>query len=179
MKLNLSRRKKQSIEEPPRLALEAPEFTWCSEAGHTYSWMNRELVELVVHGALAIPVCDWHEDTLNEKSGYSALTTKGARVFLRTHSWTGHGRNAKNEYYIYVDDELIGRFTEVRGDFVDYHYGYTGVEYVCRHVVYEIYEIELERNKPEREAEVVKKQREKTDKQNRARQQVEAMKRKF
>lgn len=172
-------RKKQKVKEPLPPALPLPEFDWCSESGNTYEWMNRELVELVVRRALEIPIEQWHEDTLNEKSGYSALTSKGARVFLRSHSWTGHGRNAKNDYYLYVDDELIGCFTEVRGDFVDYHYGYSGVEYVCRHVTYEIYEIQLERNKSRHASTLAEQQKKKTAAQAHAKQQFEAMKRKF
>ncbi len=179
MRLPWFPRKNQEAKERVHTAPVVPEFIWCKESGHTYDWMNQELVELVVRRALEIPIENWREDTLNEKSGYSAPTEKGAQVFLRTHIWKGHGRAVKNDYYIYVDSELIGRFTEVRGDCIDYHYGYTGVEYVCRHVVYEIYEIELERTKPLREAQIALKQREKAAEEARERQQVEEMRQKL
>lgn len=156
-----------------------PEFVWCSESEETYKWMNKELVEFVVKNALEIPLSKWREDTMGEKNGYCAVTDKGARVFLRTHCWNGPGRTSRNEYYIYVDNELIGRFTEVRGDCLDYHYGYTGVEYVCRRVSYEIYEIEMERTRPVREAAAALKQREQEEAAVLARQKVQYMKSKF
>lgn len=171
------KRKRVKVQAPG--ALHVPEFVWCSESDATYSWMNKELVEFVVQSALEIPLSKWQEDTLDEKCGHGAITEKGAHVFLRTHCWTGPGRTARNEYYIYVDGELIGRFTEVRGDCLDYHYGYTGVEYVCRHVAYEIYEIALERAKPLKEAAAAQRRRERDEAAVRAREQVEEIRKKF
>ena len=174
-----NRKSKSRTKEQPTAALDVPEFVWCSDSEETYRWMNKDLVEFVVERALEIPLPKWQEGFLDEKSGYCAVTDKGAHVFLRTHCWTGKGRTARNEYYIYVDGELIGRFTEVRGDCTDYHYGYTGVEYLCRHVAYEIYEIERERSRPLREAMAAQHRREKEEAETRAQQQVQEMKDKF
>src|SRR5687767_10336061 len=131
------RKKRRHVKEVARPLPPVPDFTWCTESEETYNWMNKEVVEFVVHKALEIPLTKWQHGTLDEKIGYYALTEKGSQVFLRTHYWTGPGRTARNEYYIYVDSELIGRFTEVRGDILNYYYGYTGVEYICRHITYE------------------------------------------
>ncbi|HEY0076654.1 MAG TPA: hypothetical protein VGB77_21365 [Abditibacteriaceae bacterium] len=173
------RKKRKQKKEAPRALPPLPEFTWCSETEETYSWMNRDLVEFVVLKALEIPLDKWQHSTLDEKSGYCAVTEKGAQVFLRTYYSNGHGRTGRNEYYIYVDGELIGRFTEVRGEFLDYYYGYTGVEYVCRHIAYEIYEIEKERSKSLEEAAKARQQQEQAKLEAHTQQQLESMKMKF
>ena len=173
------RKKRKVNKEQPRPLPPLPEFTWCSESEETYSWMNKELVEFVVQKALEIPLEKWQHGTLGEKTGYYAVTDKGAQVFLRTFYGSGHGRTGRNEYYIHVDGELIGRFTEVRGEFLDYYYGYTGVEYICRHIAYEIYEIENERNKPLQQAALAHQKQQQAQQRAQTEQQLHSMKMKF
>lgn len=175
----LQRKRKTKIREQSTTLVNTPEFTWCSDSPETYQWMNRELVELVVYNTLAIPLEKWQKGVLYEKQGYYAVTSKGSVVFLRTHYWKGPGRTGRNEYYIYVDGELIGRFTEVRGDFINYYYGYTGVEYACRHIAYEIYELEIERAKIARIFNELEAKQEEEATEAQIRQQIQDMRRKF
>ena len=164
-----NRKKKEQTQSIEQNYPKVGRYWYCIHYGTCYAEPRNDgdqLIFDVVSHIIQIPPSNWERTTLDGNNGFKTVTTKGAFVVLIMQMQLCNSGSDDSRYYsLYVDGEVIGKFTDEYHDGSSSKTGFLGIETLYEYIAIFCRKQEDEREHPRREAELAESKRKQAERE--------------